>query len=326
MPAHSGLITRRHWMAGGLGAAAAASLALCGRSPLAPGPRGDSRVAILRAGSYRVDLVDRLFRAASACGLECKGKRVLIKPNLVEFAPGNVIHTDVAVLAAAVELCERLGALEVQIGEGPGHRRDTMCLAEQAGYRSGIQKFEARFTDLNRDDVRAAGPFAGLNQIYLPKTALAADIVISVARMKTHHWAGVTLSMKNLFGMVPGSLYGWPKNQLHRLGIDRSVAELNRIFPRTFSIVDGIVGMEGNGPIQGKPKALGVMVMGTDPVAVDATCCRLMGIDPTRIGYLRLASGRGHVLEARIEQIAERISTASSPFDLMPEFRHLRPT
>src|SRR5437879_7831505 len=137
MSAHSGLITRRYLLAGGLGAAAAAGLALYGRSPLAPGPRGNSRVAILRAESYRVDLVDRLIRGASACGLECKGKRVLIKPNLVEFAAGNVIHTDVAVLAAVVELCERLGALDVQIGEGPGHRRDTMFLGEQAGYRSG---------------------------------------------------------------------------------------------------------------------------------------------------------------------------------------------
>ena len=90
--------------------------------------------------------------------------------------------------------------------------------------------------------------------------------------------------------------------------------------------MDGIVGMEGNGPIQGNPKALGVIVMGRDPVAVDATCCRVMGIDPTRIGYLRLASQRGHVLEARIEQMAERISTVRSPFELIDEFRHLRQT
>src|SRR5713226_9089271 len=318
MSAHPGLITRRHLLAGGLGAACAAGLAVCGRSRLASGPRGNSRVAIMRAASYRVDLVDRLIRGASACGLQCKGKRVLIKPNLVEFDAANVIHTDVAILAAAVELCERLGAMQVQIGEGPGHRRDTMFLAEEAGYRAGIPKFEARFTDLNRDDVSAVAHFAGLEHIYLPKTALAADIVVSVARMKTHHWAGVTLSMKNLFGIVPGSLYGWPKNQLHRLGIDRSVAELNRIFPRSFSIVDGIVGMEGNGPIQGKPKPCGVIVMGSDPVAVDATCCRVMGIDPTRIGYLRLTSGRGHVLEERIEQIAETISTVRRPFELLP--------
>jgi uncharacterized protein (DUF362 family) len=158
------------------------------------------------------------------------------------------------VLAAAVELCERLGAREILIGEGPGHRRDALFLAEEAGYRAGIRSFDTRFIDLNRDDVARVEPFADTGGIYLPRTALAADVVISIARMKTHHWAGATLSMKNLFGVVPGAVYGWPKNHLHQVGIGRAVAELYRIFPRSFALVDGIVGMEGNGPIQGRAK------------------------------------------------------------------------
>ena len=199
-----------------------------------------------------------------------------------------------------------------------------MGLAEEAEYRRGIEKFDSLFVDLNRDDVTAVRGFADLPEIYLPNTALRADLVVSLAKMKTHHWAGATLSMKNFFGIVPGALYGWPKNQLHQVGIDRSIAELHRIFPRSFAIVDGIVGMEGNGPIQGTPKSSGLLVMGSDLVAVDATCCRIMGIDPQKLDYLRLAAERGHLLEDRIEQRGESVAAVRNNFALLDRFKALR--
>ncbi len=146
----------------------------------------------------------------------------------------------------------------------------------------------------------------------------------AIARVKTHHWAGATLSMKNLFGVVPGALYGWPKNHLHQVGIARSAAGLYRLFPRSFGIVDGIVGMEGNGPIQGRPCECGVLVMGHDLAAVDATACRVMGIDPDRIEYLQLAAEWGHVGERQIEQRGETISSVRTPFALMPQVQHVR--
>jgi len=318
-PDSGGMITRR----GFLGAAAASAVG-CARATPAAGPPGKAAVAILRASSYDVDLVERLARGAALCGLNARGKRVLLKPNLVEFDPSSVIHTQAEVLAAAVVLFERLGASEVTIGEGPGHRRDAWYLAEEAGYRAAIPRFESRFVDLNRDEVTRVAPFAGGPGIYLARTALAADLVVSIARMKTHHWAGATLSMKNLFGVVPGAVYGWPKNHLHQIGIGPSAAALNRIFPRRFAIVDGIVGMEGNGPIQGRARPCGVLVMGSDFAAVDATCCRIMGIDPEKIEYLQLASGRGHVREASIEQRGEAIEQVRTPFELIPEFQHIR--
>jgi uncharacterized protein (DUF362 family) len=143
--------------------------------------------------------------------------------------------------------------------------------------------------------------------------------------MKTHHWVGATLSMKNLFGTVPGGVYGWPKNVLHWAGIHESIADLHSIYPRHFALVDGIVGMEGNGPIQGTAKPAGVLVAGRDPVAVDATCCRIMKIDPLRIAYLRMAARSGAPLaEANIRQIGETIARVASPFELIPEFRGLR--
>ncbi len=289
-------------------------------------PQKPSSVSIIKAKSYSDDLVSRILDGVKQCGLDVRGQRILLKPNLVEFDPKTCINTDVSVVAAALEAFRSLGAAEVKIGEGPGHRRDTYSIAEMTRYRTEIPKFDALFTDLNRDDVSPVQGFADRGELYLPNTALRADLIVSLAKMKTHHWAGATLSMKNFFGVVPGSIYGWPKNELHQIGIDESIVELNRVFRRTFAIVDGIVGMEGNGPIQGTPKQVGVLVMGSDLPAVDATCCRIMGIDPTRIDYLAMASERslGMIEEAHIEQRGETIKSVRTPFELIAKFKYLR--
>ena len=283
-----------------------------------------SPVTIVKAASYEIDLRDPIRRALEECRLDVRGKNVLLKPNFVEFSRSTCINTHPAFVAAAVDVFDRMGAASVRIGEGPGHRRDTWGLAEQAGYVSSISDFERRFVDLNRDELSRAGKFGPLPEIYLPNTALGADLIVSLAKMKTHHWAGATLSMKNFFGVVPGTLYGWPKNQLHYVGIPQSIVELNRIFRRTFALIDGVVGMEGNGPIQGRPRQAGVIVAGRDLVAVDATCCRIMSIDPEKIEYLKLARDLGHVPENRIEQRGERIDSVRQKFVLMPIWEQIR--
>jgi len=289
------------------------------------GPAGKSAVAIMRARSYSDDLVSRMLEGIREVGLDVRGKRVLLKPNLVEFDAATVINTDAAVIAAALEVFTRLGAREVKIGEGPGHRRDTLDLADDAKYRTNVPKFESLFTDLNRDDVSPVRGFAGESQFYFPNAVLGADLIVSLAKMKTHHWAGATLSMKNFFGVVPGSIYGWPKNKLHYLGISESIVALNRQFAsKAFAIVDGVIGMEGNGPIQGTPKPAGVLVMGRDLVAVDSTCARIMGIDPEKMDYLRLAANLGHVHSDRIEQRGETIAAVQTNFALMEEYKYLR--
>jgi uncharacterized protein (DUF362 family) len=294
-----------------------------GSAPPAALPK--AHVAVLTAPSYSYDLVNRMLEGLRECGLDVRGKSVLLKPNLVEFDPNTCINTDAVVVMSALEAFRSLGAREVRIGEGPGHRRDTYALAEMAGYRYGIPKFDSVFVDLNRDDVSPIQGFADRKEFYFPNSALRADLIVSLAKMKTHHWAGATLSMKNFFGLVPGSVYGWPKNELHYIGIPKSIVELARVFPRSFAIVDGIMGMEGNGPIQGTPKPVGVLVMGSDLPAVDATCCRIMGIDPTRVEYLQLAADRlGVIEESRIEQRGEDIRKLRTNFKLIKEYSQLR--
>src|SRR4029077_16767510 len=146
--------------------------------------------------------------------------------------------------------------------------------------------------DLNHDEVGfVPNEFkqTSLPRLALPSTLRRADLIVSLPKLKTHHWAGVTLSMKNLFGVMPGIYYGWPKNVLHHAGISRSILDITAAVRPHLAIVDGISGMESDGPIMGTPKNAGVLVMGTNLPAVDATCTRLMRINPWRIEYLAAA-------------------------------------
>jgi uncharacterized protein (DUF362 family) len=288
-----------------------------------------AKVSIVRASAYDQSVYDTMLRLLRDLVGDVRGRNILLKPNLVEFEPGTCINTHPLVVHAAYEGFRALGAATVRIAEGPGHRRNTLDLADAAGYFKTFPKFEENFTDLNLDEVTRvgfSGQFSRSKKLYLPNSALRADLLVSIAKMKTHHWVGATLSMKNLFGLVPGGIYGWPKNVLHWAGIDESIVDLHNAFSKHFAIVDGIVGMEGNGPIQGTPKPVGVLVAGKDPVAVDATCCRIMKIDPMRIRYLQLALGGSGsaILEENIAQLGETIQSVSNAFELIPEFRRLR--
>jgi uncharacterized protein (DUF362 family) len=322
MPAR---ITRRELLAASAAVAGSAALAACNREqPLVP-----SRVSIVRAPAYDQRIYETVRSLLDEHQVDVRGRDVVIKPNLVEFEPESFINTNPLLVHAAVEAFRARGAATVRIAEGPGHRRNTLDLADAAGYFKTVPQFEDLFVDLNLDDVtRVSLPrrFSRLGKLYLPNTALRAGLLVSMPKMKTHHWVGATLAMKNLFGLVPGAVYGWPKNALHWAGIAESIADLHFAFPRQFAIVDGIVGMQGNGPIQGTAKFAGVVVAGSDPVAVDATCCRIMRIDPFQIGYLHLATGgvNAQISERNIQQSGEAIAAVATPFDLISEFRSIR--
>jgi uncharacterized protein (DUF362 family) len=320
-------LTRRELFAT---AAAGALLTQCGDTHgVAVAPTTiphNSRVTIAKAPAYTMDVYDTVYRMVAQHNLNIRGKRIVLKPNLVEFDPATAINTHPMVVHAAYEAFRKLGAAEVKIAEGPGHRRATLDLADAAGYFDTVPHFEDSFTDLNLDSVAKRvipQPVSQLKSLYLPHTVLDCDLLVSLPKMKTHHWAGATLAMKNLFGLVPGGVYGWPKNVLHWAGIPQSIVDLHHLFPRQFAIVDGIVGMEGNGPIQGNPKHAGVLVAGSDVAAVDATCCRIMGIDPTKIEYLKIARGAANLLESSFRQIGEPIRSVRTPFNLIDPWRQM---
>lgn len=290
--------------------------------------RPPSRVMIRKVARYEEDLLAVIYESLREFRLPVKEKIILLKPNLVGLDPQGVMNTHPAVIAATRESFLRLGASRVLIGDGPAMDRDTQAILESVRLQEFSGKLGKDFCDLNIDDVERVElqtRATRLKELFLPRTVLGVDFLVSMPKLKTHHWAGVTLSLKNMFGVVPGSCYGWPKNLLHWAGIDRSILDINAAARPDFAVVDGILGMEGNGPIQGTSKAAGVLLFGDDPVAVDSTACRVMGLLPEKVDYLAQAGTMlGHLEEAKIQQLGDQIEAVRTPFAVVAEFNRLK--
>jgi uncharacterized protein (DUF362 family) len=329
-PPFASRLTRRQFLEG-LSAAAVALGAGCRKLPYLASDFGvpaRSAVALLPAPDYSVDFGDIIHRGLGTLGTQVKGLRVFLKPNLVEYEAGAVINTNPLIVAGAAAAFLRAGAREVVVGEGPGHRRDIEYLLLATGLYDHLKDARVKFVDLNHDDVRRVplrSRFTGLDHLALPVELLKSDFVVSLPKLKTHHWAGMTASMKNFFGCVPGAVYGWPKNFLHIHGIDNSILDLVSTIRPQFTIVDAVVAMEGDGPIMGRPRPTGFIAMGSDVVAVDATCARIIGFDPGKVPYLSAASRfLGNVSRAAIDQRGEPLSRYSTRFDVIESMRGLQ--
>ena len=256
--------------------------------------REASRVAIRRVGSYQSELVAPIVETLREFNLPIRGKTILLKPNFVGPDPLNLINTHPAVVAAARESFLQLGAERVLLGDGPALDRDTEGIAESMHLSEYVGPLSRGLIDLNIDVPRKTllhTNASTLKQLYFPETVLGADLVVSMPRMKTHHWAGVTLvAEKHVRRSFPATATVGQK--IFCIGRELRVAmlDINATVRPDFAIVDGIIGMEGNGPTQGTAKPCGVLVMGDDPVAVDSTCTRIMGLVPEQVEYLAQAA------------------------------------
>jgi uncharacterized protein (DUF362 family) len=323
-------ITRREFLAGVGAVAAGASVSTPFFRPRYRIRRrpGRSRVALLRLEHYSQAIDELLFLGLRLFPIDVQHKTVLLKPNLVDYIPGNAINTHHRLVVAAAEAFRRLGARKVVVGEGAGHQRDTQLVLSESGYERQLELHHIPFVDLNRDELlrmplRAS--YSDLGYLWLPKAVLGSDFIVSMPKVKTHHWSGVTLSLKNMLGVVPGSKYGWPKNILHWKGIQQSVLDICATVPIHFVIADAILAMEGNGPLNGSPRPLSTVVLADDPVAADATCARLMGFEPDRIPYLREAARfLGNTSPALIDHAGEVLRRPEVPFQVVADFQHIR--
>lgn len=314
---------RRFLQIAGGGAAVGLGAASWYRGPYESGLRAS--VFIGKADRYDSPLTDVLRRGLTELGWgprQLRGKKVLLKPNLVEpdRSRGHV-NTHPLLVRAAAETFLRLGAAQVTVAEGAGHVWDSLFVLEESGLSDVLREDRIPFVDLNTDAfllVPNRGRQTRLKSLALPTTLREADLIVSMPKLKTHHWTGVTLSMKNLFGLMPGNVYGWPKNVFHQQGIHESIVDICATVAPELAIVDGIVGMEGDGPIMGTARRAGVIVLGTNLPAVDATCARLMGVDPQKVPYLRAASGwLGPIREIHIAQRGENWRGLSQRFQLL---------
>ncbi|MGE3405268.1 MAG: DUF362 domain-containing protein [Pirellulales bacterium] len=316
-----------------LAGAAAVTAGALGIAAYRRSQRPRAAVFLARGQRYDNGLERTIEDGLHAVGLnlaELQQKRVLLKPNLVEpdrRCPQMTTHP--AIIVATAEVFRRYGATVV-VGEGPGHVRDTDMILDESGVGESLHMARLEYVDLNYDEVGEVanrGRASRLDKFFLPRTVMEADLVVSLPKLKTHHWVGMTAACKNLYGLLPGCKYGWPKNVLHHAGIPETVHDINASVPRTITVVDAIDCMEGDGPIMGSLKRVGVVAIGLNPTAVDATCARLMGLDPAKISYLQLAADRlGPLAADRIEQRGEAWANLSTPFHILdrPHLQQLR--
>jgi uncharacterized protein (DUF362 family) len=206
-----------------------------------------------------------------------------------------------------LDLLAGLGADQVVVGDGPSFRREAWPVVEACGLAAELSARNAEFVDLNYDDPRPVpvrdGWFRDVTELWLPRHVREAELIVSIPKVKTHHWAGVSLSLKNLLGVVPGTSYGWPKNMLHINGLPLSILGVYQIARPVVAIADGIVGMEGDGPLFGAPVQHGLLAVGCDPVSVDTICAQLMGFPSDDVIHLWLARWAGLGEGAEIETL-----------------------
>lgn len=228
-------------------------------------------------------------------GSTIAGRTVLIKPNLVSPKPSTTgVTTDPQVVRALVDLALAAGATAVSVIE-TGTNFSACGYDFFSSYDSRVQ-----LVNLSNQPVRLVAVPNGLayKQLYLPKIVLAPGVVfISAAKLKTHVNAHATLSVKNLFGLAPLAPYSvvnhLPRQDLHYRGVDESTIDLNLARPVGFAVIDGIWGMEGNGPLNGTPIAMNLVIAGLNPVAVDRVGLDVMGIAQNSVPHLVYASRMG---------------------------------
>ncbi|MBX7105310.1 MAG: DUF362 domain-containing protein [Gemmataceae bacterium] len=296
-------------------------------------PPGRSVVHVAAAPDYDADLISIVKEQYASLRdlVPLAGKRVVLKPNLVEYHRDKVINTDPRVINAVIELCKAEGAREIIVAEGPGHWRNVRFLVEESGLGEVLDRQGVKFVDLNHDEpvkMLNLGGLTGLSHLFIAKTVAtneSAEVLISMPKLKTHHWAGATLSLKNLFGTLPGVCYGWPKNELHWRGIAQSIVDIALTNTPHLAIIDGIVGMQGDGPLNGTARPVGALVMSNDLVAADATGCRLMGLHPERIIHVAVAATKrlGRLGPDGVEYRGVPVAQLASEFEKPPRFEKI---
>ena len=148
-----------------------------------------------------------------------------------------------------------------------------------------------------------------LHKIEVPEVVKDAAI-ISAAKLKPHNETGVTLGMKNMFGLLPDKL----KAKFHMQNINKVIVDVNTILKPSLVVIDGFYALEGPGPVSGTPVKMDVIIAGRDPVATDSVGCRIMGIDPNEIYHVRRAYEKGLGEIEKIEVVGEKIETVARKF------------
>jgi uncharacterized protein (DUF362 family) len=261
---------------------------------------------------------------------DLKSKRILIKPNAARLAsPGEGITTHPSVVSATIDCLRENGAKDIVIGEGCIFGVDARDAFRMTGMEEISEKKNVKLIDMDRfgPAERAIPNGKLLKKVKVSSMLKDFDWIVSIPVMKTHMHTRVSLSIKNMKGL----LWRREKAKLHHLRsnkkitrgykeLDFGIAEMAAVLMPDLAVIDGTVGMEGMGPAYGKPKKMGIVLVSDSPVSADAVASRLMGFAPEEIPYLRLSAERG-LGEIQLQNISvepQDYLKWEDPFDLPP--------
>jgi uncharacterized protein (DUF362 family)/Pyruvate/2-oxoacid:ferredoxin oxidoreductase delta subunit len=243
-----------------------------------------SLVSIVRCETYDdAEVLHGLRRAIDLIGgieaIVTKGHRVLLKPNLLLGKPQEkAVTTHPSIVRGMIHIVREAGGIP-SIGDSPGMGT---CLknAEKAGIKRVAEEMNCPLVEFDRPVLPEKRQGKYFKHIEIDRTALGADVVINLPKWKTHGMMLLTLGVKNMFGCVPG-----PRKALWHLkaGEDRTLfarmlVDVYRIVRPSLTVLDGVVGMEGNGPGSGNPVRLGLIMASRDAFSLDQIVCDLLNV------------------------------------------------
>ena len=288
-----------------------------------------SDTALIRCADYDSGNIQRAVQQAVDLlgGMHAfvkPGERVLVKPNLLKARPPEAaVTTHPEVVRAVIRLVQTAGGIAM-IGDSPG-MGDLKKVAEKSGILDVVREEGAELAEFDEAvQVKNNGRF---QHFEVSKRAYDADVIINLPKLKTHGMTTLTGAVKNLFGCIPGKL----KVQWHfNTGVNhelfmRMLLELYMMLEPRLTIMDAVIGMEGNGPGSGDPRQIGAILAGRDAVAIDAVSAKLVGVYPDRLPLIRAAEALdiGETKLDRITVLGNAIESMAVNTFRLPAQEHL---
>jgi uncharacterized protein (DUF362 family) len=270
-----------------------------------------SRVAVVKGSRSHepvfraLDLID--FKVALA-GFD----RVLIKVNFITTKRWDTGATTDPIVVEAIILRLKSLPLEVQVVESDATVTNATKAFKHTGMREMCERNDVEWVNLRHLKDKVDIPIErglALKKITIP-CLVKESAVISAAKLKTHTATKVTLGMKNMFGLLPDKR----KFRYHLKGISKVVVDINTVLKPALTVIDGFVAMEGKGPTYGNPVQMDTIIAGVDPIATDATACRVMGFNPHTISHIRRAYERNLGQIDQIEIVGDGIEAVMKQF------------
>ncbi len=276
---------------------------------------------------------EAIEQGLKATGAKVDGARTaVIKINVVQTrAPETGIVTHPVVAEALIDILKAHGVIDIAIAEAPALGVDPRKAFRVSGYTELCKRKGVRLINLfdaPREKVDIGYGYANLPNVYddedlskyecgwmsIPKIMLESDLYINLAKLKTHNRTTVTLTMKNQWGLLSFK----DRQMYHRIGLHEPIVQIARAVQPHITVVDGILALEGNGPILGVAKHAGLILVGTNMVETDITGARLMGADPKSIIHLQRAVELG-LGNWDVEVLGEKVDNLAQVFDPAPQ-------